>query len=191
MLRDLDILRRMADRGLMRVWLSVTTLDGALARHMEPRAAAPARRVQVIRALAEAGIPAGVLAAPMIPGLNDAELERILQTARSAGAKHAGYVLLRLPHELRDVVAAWLHEHFPDRARHVLSLVRDTRAGALNDPRFGARMGGAGAYADALARRFALATRRLGFDDRSPLGTDHFAPPRPACQGAEAQLSLL
>jgi len=190
-LRDLDILRRMADRGLMRVWLSVTTLDGDLARRMEPRAAAPARRVQAIRALSEAGIPAGVLAAPMIPGLNDAELERILQAARSAGAKHAGYVLLRLPHELREMMTAWLHEHFPDRARHVLSLVRETRGGALNDPRFGARMAGAGAYADALAQRFALASRRLGFDDRSPLGTAQFAPPGPTCQAAETQLSLL
>jgi DNA repair photolyase len=189
-LRDLDILRRMADRGLIRVWLSVTTLDGALARRMEPRAAAPARRVQAIHALAAAGIPAGVLAAPMIPGLNDAELERILAAARSAGANHAGYVLLRLPHELRELVAAWLHEHFPDRARHVLSLVRETRAGALNDSRFGARMTGVGAYADALARRFAVALRRLGFDDRSPLGTEHFAPPRPAA-AMEAQLSLL
>lgn len=190
-LRDLDILRRMADRGLVRVWLSVTTLDGGLARQMEPRAGAPARRIEVIRALAASGIPAGVLAAPMIPGLNDAELERILQAAQRAGARHAGYVLLRLPHELRDLMTAWLNEHFPDRARHVLALVRDTRGGALNDPRFGARMAGAGAYADALAQRFAVAARRLGFDDRSPLGTEHFAPPQPACQRAETQLSLL
>jgi DNA repair photolyase len=189
-LRDLDILQRMAGRGLIRVWLSVTTLDGDLARRMEPRAAAPARRVHAIQALAQAGVPVGVLAAPMIPGLNDAELERILQAARGAGAGHAGYVLLRLPHELRDLVAAWLHEHFPDRARHVLGLVRETRAGGLNDPRYGARMAGAGAYADALARRFALASRRLGFDERSPLGTAQFAPPH-AATPAMAQLSLL
>ena len=188
-LRDLDLLRHMADRGLMRVWISVTTLDGALARQMEPRAAAPARRVAVIRALAEAGVPVGVLAAPMIPGLNDAELERILQTARTAGARHAGYVLLRLPHELRDIMTAWLNEHFPDRARHVLSLVRETRGGGLNDPRFGARMAGAGAYADALAKRFAMVVRRLGFDERSPLETTRFAPP--AAEAEEMQLSLL
>ena len=190
-LRDLDLLQRMAGRGLMRVWLSVTTLDGTLARRMEPRAATPARRLQAIAALAQAGVPVGVLAAPMIPGLNDAELERILETARQAGAEHAGYVLLRLPHELRDIVTAWLQEHFPDRARHVLSLIRETRAGALNDPNFGSRFTGAGSYADMLARRFALSVRRLGFDERSPLGTEHFAPPAPACAAAPAQLSLL
>ncbi len=191
-LRDLDILRRMADRGLMRVWLSVTTLDGTLARRMEPRAAAPARRLEAIRALAQSGIPAGVLAAPMIPGLNDAELERILQAAHTAGARHAAYVLLRLPSELRELMTAWLNEHFPDRARHVLALVRETRGGALNDPRFGARMAGAGTYADALARRFALAARRLGFEERAPLGTAHFArPSTPTSQAGEAQLSLL
>ena len=128
-LRDVDILQRMAARGLVRVWLSITTLDPALARSMEPRAATPARRLAAVSALAEAGVPAGVLAAPMIPGLNDAELERILAAAAKSGAKTAAYVLLRLPHELRQMFEAWLAQHFPDRARHVLNLVRETRGG--------------------------------------------------------------
>ena len=119
----------MAARGLVRVWLSITTLDPVLARRMEPRAASPARRLQAVAALTEAGIPAGVLAAPMIPGLNDMELESILKEARARGAQHAGYVLLRLPHELRDIFSAWLDQHVPDRARRVLALVRETRAG--------------------------------------------------------------
>ena len=183
--RDIDLLRRMAERGLVRVWLSVTTLDGALARRMEPRAAAPGRRLQAVAALERAGVPAGVLAAPMIPGLNDAELERILKAARESGARYAGYVLLRLPLEVRDLFTAWLQEHFPDRARHVLALVRETRAGQLNDPRFGARFRGTGAYAELLARRFSVAVRRLGFEAREELAVEHFTGAKPA------QLSLL
>ena len=186
-LRDLDILKRLAARRLVRVWLSVTTLDGALARRMEPRAASPARRLQAIEALGQAGVPAGVLAAPMIPGLNDAELESILQAAHRAGARHAGYVLLRLPHELRDMFTAWLEEHVPDRARRVLSLIRATRAGALNDSRFGQRFTGGGPYADLLAQRFARMKRQLGFQGRETLDPTQFRPP-PA---AGAQLSLL
>lgn len=186
-LRDLDILQRLARRGLVRVWLSVTTLDTTLARVMEPRAAAPARRLMAIEALSRAEVPAGVLAAPMIPGLNDAEMERILQRAAGAGARHAGYVLLRLPHELRDLFTAWLHEHVPDRARHVLSLIRETRAGALNDSRFGQRFTGVGAYADLLAHRFSVAAKRLGFEDRQGLSCTQFAVPA----SAGAQLSLL
>ncbi len=186
-LRDLDILQRMAARGLVRVWLSVTTLDTTLARGMEPRAAAPARRLAAIEALSRAGVPAGVLAAPMIPGLNDSELERILQGAARAGARHAGYVLLRLPHELRDLFTAWLQEHVPDRARHVLSLIRETRAGGLNDSRFGQRFTGVGAYADLLARRFSVSAKRLGFEDRQELDCTQFAVPAMA----GTQLSLL
>jgi DNA repair photolyase len=188
-LRDLDILQRLAARGLVRVWLSITTLDGALARCMEPRAATPERRLSAVQGLAQAGIPAGVLAAPMIPGLNDAELERILERASRAGARTAGYVLLRLPHELRQMFEAWLNEHFPDRAQHVLSLVRQTRAGMLNDSRFHERFKGEGPYADLLAQRFTRAARQWGFEDRQPLETRHFAPPAAPCEAAP-QLSL-
>lgn len=175
--RDLDILARMAARGLVRVWLSVTTLDPALARVMEPRAATPARRLAAIEALAGAGVPVGVLAAPMIPGLNDAELERILAAAARAGARCAGYVLLRLPDELKQIFGEWLQEHYPTRAAHVLSLVRQTRGGALYDGSFGQRQVGSGAYADLLASRFARAARQQGLEDRSALPTDQFAPP--------------
>ena len=186
-LRDLDILRRMAARGLVRVWLSVTTLDAGLARRMEPRAATPARRLAAIRDLVAAGVPAGVLAAPMIPGLNDMELENILQAARSHGAQHAGYVLLRLPHELREVFTAWLHQHVPDRARRVLALIRQTRAGDLNDSTFGTRFNGTGDYAGLLAQRFGRATRQLGFLVRDRLDCTRFCLPAQAGE----QLSLL
>jgi len=188
-LRDLDILQRLAARGLVRVWLSITTLDSTLARCMEPRAASPERRLAAVDALGQAGVPAGVLAAPMIPGLNDAELERILERSSRAGARHAGYVLLRLPHELRQMFESWLAEHYPDRAAHVLSLVRQTRAGALNDSRFHERFRGQGPYADLLAQRFARAARQWGFEDRAPLETRHFAVPA-ASVAAAPQLSL-
>ena len=186
-LRDLDILGRMAARGLVRVWLSVTTLDPALARRMEPRAASPAKRLAAIQALAAAGIPAGVLAAPMIPGLNDMELDAILAAARTHGAQHAGYVMLRLPHELRDVFTAWLHQHVPDRARRVLALIRQVRGGELNDSSFGGRFTGTGDYAALLAQRFARAAAKLGFETRGRLSTAGFRLPAPAAE----QLSLL
>jgi DNA repair photolyase len=188
-LRDLDILQRLAARGLVRVWLSITTLDSTLARCMEPRAASPERRLAAVDALGQAGVPAGVLAAPMIPGLNDAELERILERSSRAGARHAGYVLLRLPHELRQMFESWLAEHYPDRAAHVLSLVRQTRAGALNDSRFHERFRGQGPYADLLSQRFARAARQWGFEDRAPLETRHFAVPA-AAVATTPQLSL-
>ncbi len=186
-LRDLDILTRMAARGLVRVWLSITTLDPALARRMEPRAASPARRLQIIAALTQAGVPAGVLAAPMIPGLNDMELETILKAARDRGAQHAGYVLLRLPLELRDIFTAWLEEHVPDRARRVLALIRETRAGELNDSRFGQRFTGVGPYADLLAQRFGRMKQQLGFQGRDRLDATQFRAPLVP----HAQLSLL
>lgn len=186
-LRDLDIFQRMAGRGLIRVWMSITTLDPALARRMEPRAAAPSRRLQTVAALAQAGVPVGVLAAPMIPGLNDMELEAILAAARRHGADHAGIVLLRLPSELREVFTAWLHEHVPDRARRILALIRDTRGGVLNDSRFHHRFSGGGPYADLLAQRFARARRQLGFLDREALDCSQFRCP-PALGD---QLSLL
>ena len=189
-LRDIDILQRMAARGLVRVYLSVTTLDAKLARCMEPRAATPERRLAAIGALSQAGIPAAVLAAPMIPGLNDAELEKILERAARAGAKLAGYVLLRLPHEVRTMFETWLAAHFPDRARHVLSLIRETRAGQLNDSRFHHRFAGSGPYADLLAKRFSRAARQYGFEERTPLETRHFLAPNAMAGAPAPQLSL-
>jgi len=191
-LRDLDILTSMAKRRLVRVYLSVTTLDAALARKMEPRAAAPARRLQAIAELTRAGVPAGVMVAPMIPGLNDAEMEKIVEAASRAGARNAAYVLLRLPHELRQMFEDWLAVHFPDRAKHVLSLVRETRGGALNDARFHHRFSGQGVYADLLLRRFTRAVKQWGLDEaREGLDCSKFAVP--ADRGAavtEAQMSL-
>jgi DNA repair photolyase len=177
-LRDVDILASMAKRGLARVYLSITTLDPALARRMEPRAATPARRLGAVAELARAGVPVGVLAAPMIPGLNDAEMERILGAASRAGASSAGFILLRLPHELRQLFEDWLHTNYPDRARHVLSLIRDTRAGTLNDARFHHRFAGQGAYAELLQKRFARAARQWGLDGaREGLDCSKFSVP--------------
>ena len=193
-LRDLDILQRLASRKLVRVWVSVTTLDNTLARRMEPRAATPERRLAAVAALSQAGVPAGVLAAPMIPGLNDAELEKILERSKQAGALHAGYVLLRLPHELRSMFEAWLGTHYPDRARHVLTLIRETRAGQLNDAKFHDRFVGQGPYADLLGKRFDRAARKLGLAGREPLETGLFAVPGAAVGGGggagAAQLAL-
>lgn len=190
-LRDLDILQGMARRNLVRVYLSVTTLDPALARRMEPRAATPARRLMAVSELTRAGVPTGVMAAPMIPGLNDAELERILDAAKQAGATTAAYVLLRLPHELKQIFEEWLHAQFPDRARHVLELIRETRSGGLNDARFGRRFSGTGVYADLLARRFARAASQLGLDRQAELDTTQFVPPASSRKETEkAQLSL-
>ncbi|HYZ63528.1 MAG TPA: PA0069 family radical SAM protein [Acetobacteraceae bacterium] len=184
--RDVDVLQRLAGRGLVRVCVSVTTLDPALARRMEPRASSPALRLRAIEALTKAGVPTGVLAAPMIPGLNDAEMEHLLEAAHRAGARSGGYVLLRLPHELREMFTAWLEEHVPDRARRVLALIRETRAGALNDSRFHDRFRGRGAYADLMSQRFTRISRKLGLEERTPLDASQFRPP--AAQ--EAQLSL-
>ena len=191
-LRDLDILTSMAKRRLVRVHVSITTLDPGLARKMEPRAATPARRLQAIAELTRAGVPAGVMAAPMIPGLNDAEMEKILEAAARAGARHAAYVLLRLPHELRQLFEDWLATHFPDRAQHVLNLVRETRGGALNDSRFHHRFGGQGVYADLLLRRFTRATRQWGLDqEREGLDCSQFKVPGDRAPAmADAQMSL-
>ncbi|HET8996996.1 MAG TPA: PA0069 family radical SAM protein [Acetobacteraceae bacterium] len=191
-LRDLDILSGMAKRGLARVYVSVTTLDARLARVMEPRAATPARRLQTVAELTRAGVPVGVMAAPMIPGLNDAELEKILEAAARAGARHGAYILLRLPHELRQMFQDWLSTHFPDRAKHVLSLIRETRAGALSDARFHHRFAGQGVYADLLLRRFTRAARQWGLDEaREGLDCTKFAvPDAGAAANAPAQMSL-
>jgi len=192
-LRDLDILVRMARRNLVHVCVSVTTLDTVLARRMEPRAATPARRLATLKGLAEAGVPVGVLAAPMIPGLNDAELERILAAAVAAGAGRAGYVLLRLPLEIKQMFEDWLRATMPDRASHVLALVRETRGGALYDAKFGQRQTGTGVYAEMLAARFRRAATKLGLEGTNarsqPLDCGQFAPP--PVPGQARQLALL
>lgn len=188
-LRDLDILRAMAARRLVSVNVSITTLDPALARAMEPRAAAPHRRLQVLEQLAAADVPATVLAAPMIPGLNDAELEQIIARAAACGASSAGYILLRLPLEVRELFVEWLEAHFPDRAARVLALIRETRAGALNETKFGQRHSGTGPYADLLARRFVQAARRHGLETHPALDCSLFAPP-PESRLDGAQMAL-
>ncbi|MBY5549469.1 PA0069 family radical SAM protein [Rhizobium leguminosarum] len=187
-LRDLDILREMAGKNLVRVGISVTTLDRKLARTMEPRAATPPRRLETIRTLAEAGIQTAVMAAPLIPALNDHELERILESAKAAGAAEASYVILRLPLEVSPLFRDWLLQHYPDRYRHVMSLVRSMRGGKDYDAEFGKRMKGAGPYAWQIARRFEMAARRFDLTRRSvPLRDDLFVPP----DGSGVQLSLL
>ncbi|SHJ28228.1 DNA repair photolyase [Roseomonas rosea] len=189
-LRDMDILTRMAARNLVQVCLSVTTLDNRLARIMEPRAAAPLRRLAAMHELSRAGIPVGVLVAPVIPGVNDAEMEKVLEASHAHGARAAGYVLLRLPLEIRQMFEDWLNAHMPDRAARVLALVRETRAGRAYDSRFGIRQTGTGPYADMLASRFAVAMKRLGLDkarENGGLDCSRFVVP-----GVEArQLELL
>ncbi|HEV2098086.1 MAG TPA: PA0069 family radical SAM protein [Stellaceae bacterium] len=177
--RDLDILGEMARERLAIVTISVTTLDRKLARVMEPRAATPERRLETIAALAAAGIPTGVLSAPMIPALNDAEMEQILERARGAGAKSAGYTMLRLPFELKSLFREWLESHFPDKAAHVLSLVAQAHGGRLYDSAWSKRMVGTGPYAEMLRLRFDRACRRLGLNQRTtdPLDTTRFRPP--------------
>jgi DNA repair photolyase len=184
--RDSDILAEMGRANLARVMLSVTTLDRELARKLEPRATQPARRIDAIRHLAGAGVPTGVLTAPMIPALNDHEMEAILAEAAAAGAATAGYVLLRLPHEIKDLFAEWLETHYPDRKDRVLRLVRETRAGGLNDPAWGTRLTGTGTVAQLLARRFELACRKHGLNgQRWDLDTGQFRPPaKDARQGS-------
>ena len=176
--RDIDILSRMAERGLAKVALSVTTLDRMLARTMEPRASTPTKRLEAIRQLSEAGIPASVMVAPIVPGLTDPEIERILDSARAAGAREAGYVLLRLPLEVAPIFKDWLLRHYPDRYRHVMSLIRSMRDGKDYDSEWGKRMKGSGPYAWQIGRRFEIAAKRLGLNmERRPLRTDLFEPP--------------
>ena len=185
--RDIDILGPMAEKGLAKVAISVTTLDRKLARSLEPRAATPDKRLEAIRQLSEAGIPVSVLVAPVIPAINDHEIERILTAARQAGAAEAGYVLLRLPLEVRDIFAEWLVTNAPDKARHVLSLIRSTRGGKDYDARFGVRQSGDGPFAWLIGRRFELAAQRLGFAKRRlKLDASQFRPP----VQAGGQLSL-
>ena len=187
-LRDLDLLADLAADRLVSVSVSVTSLTDDIKRTLEPRTASPQVRLRVIERLTQAGIPTGVMIAPVIPAVTDHEMEHILEAARDAGATGAGYVLLRLPHEVKDLFREWLTQHHPDRARHVMSLINQARGGKDYDPRFGTRMRGTGPYADLLRARFELATRRLGFTAAAPrheLTTARFV--RPA---AASQLSL-
>jgi DNA repair photolyase len=179
-LRDLDLLAPMAARNLVRVFVSIAMLDKMLARTLDPRAAAPRRRLEIVRELAAAGIAVGVNVAPVIPQLTDQEMESILEAAAAAGATHAGYTLLRLPREVAPLFRAWLDRHHPLRAAHVMSIVQDIRGGRDNDPRFGARMHGQGQYADLIRKRFRLACKRLGLNAERdvPLDTSRFRPPR-------------
>jgi DNA repair photolyase len=182
-LRDLDILARMASRNLVKVAISMTTLDPKLARTMEPRASTPPRRLEALRQLVKAGVPTSTLVAPVIPALNDAEIERILEAVAETGVRHAGYVLLRLPLEVRDLFREWLIANFPDRYRHVFKLIRDMRGGKDYDPTFGKRMTGSGPIAWMIGRRFEVACERLGFNATSDkTTTEHFRRPRPASE---------
>ena len=180
--RDLDLLQPLAQERLVNVYFSVTTLDPHLSAKLEPRAAAPHARLRAMAKLHEAGVPVGVMAAPVIPWINDHELEAILQAAADAGARSAGYTLLRLPHEVAPLFRDWLQAHYPDRAAHVMSTIQQLRGGKDYDSRFGLRATGQGVYADLLARRFQLAVRRAGFPargDHAPLDTTRFRRPAP------------
>ena len=177
--RDIDILARMAKRNLAKVAISVTSLDPKLARTMEPRASTPPKRLEALKQLSDAGIPTTVMVAPVIPALNDSEIERILDAAAHAGVKEASYVLLRLPLEVRDLFREWLMANYPDRYRHVFTLIRDMRGGRDYDAKWGERMKGTGPMAWTIGRRFEIACERLGLNKRrSKLTTDHFARPK-------------
>ena len=186
-LRDLDILAPMAERGLAKAAISVTTLERRIARVMEPRAAAPHRRIEAIRALAGAGVPVTVMVAPIIPGINDNEIEAILEEAAKAGACAAGYVILRLPLEIKELFSEWLEAHFPDRAARVMKLVRQMRGGRDYDPEWGKRQRGEGPYAQMIADRFARALRRFGLE-RPRLPLDHTQFRRPIGAGDQQDL---
>jgi DNA repair photolyase len=186
--RDLDILTRMAERDLVKVAISVTSLDRRIARSMEPRAATPPRRIEAMRQLTGAGVPVAVMTAPIIPGLNDSEIEAILETARDAGAESAGYVLLRLPLELKELFREWLQTDFPDRAARVINILRSMHGGKDYVAEFGVRQRGTGPYAEQIGARFRLALKRLHLNERNlELRTDLFR--RPVRPGG--QMSLL
>src|SRR5205085_8638396 len=182
--RDLDILAPMAAKNLVKVFVSIGTLDRELARKLEPRAASPQRRLDVLKALHGSGIPCGVMVAALIPALNDKTLEHVLEEAAKAGAAEAAYVIMRLPNELKDLFKEWLTEHYPQRAEHVISIVRQVRGGRDNDPRFGSRMTGTGNFAELIEKRFDIACRRFGLNGhgagrKSPeLDCGRFKPPR-------------
>jgi DNA repair photolyase len=189
--RDLDLLAPMAKKNLVKVFVSIGTLDRVLARKLEPRAASPQRRLDVLKALSQAGVPCGVMVAALIPALNDKTLEHVVEEAAKAGAQEAAYVILRLPNELKDIFKEWLAAHYPERAEHVMSIIRQLRGGRENDPRFHERMRGTGNYADLIAKRFEIACKRFGLNGhgggrRPPeLDCTQFVPPSP-----EGQLRL-
>lgn len=187
--RDIDILADLARDELLAVYVSITTLDPALKRGLEPRAPSPAARLQAVQHLSNAGIPVGVLMAPIIPAVNDHEIEALLEAVVRSGAQWAGHVMLRLPYEVKDLFREWLRAHLPLRADHVMSLVRQMRGGRDNDPNFGSRMRGGGAYAQLIERRFEAACARLGLNRarRPALSTCHFRQPQPT----SGQMSLL
>ena len=187
--RDIDLLAPMAKKNLAKAFISITTLDHRLARTLEPRAASPRRRVDTLRALAGAGIPCGVMVAPLIPALTDKSLEGVLEAAAQAGATMAGWILLRLPNEVRPLFKEWLAAHYPQRAGHVISIVRQSRGGRENDPNFGSRMTGSGNFVDLIGKRFELACRRFGLNNednhmasRGGLDCSLFRPPSPEGQ---------
>ena len=188
--RDIDILSSLAERNLVRVALSVTTLDAKLARALEPRASTPTRRIEAIRLLSDAGIPTGAMIAPIIPALNDMEIEKLLTGVSYAGARDANFVILRLPLEIRDIFVEWLHENVPDRASHVMSLIRQMRGGKDYDAKWAERQSGTGPYAWQIARRFEIACRKLGIGygsrDTTALDRSRFLVP-----GRGKQLDLL
>ncbi len=187
--RDLDLIAPMAAKNMARVYISITTLDKELARSLEPRAATPRRRLQAVKAMTDAGVPVGVLAAPVIPQLNDRDLEAILEAAAAHGARHAGWIMLRLPLEVAPLFRDWLDAHYPLRADHVMSVLRQLRGGRDYDARFGERMRGTGPFAELIEKRFALACKRMGLNrDRTPLDISRFRPPVPA---GPRQLDLL
>jgi len=188
--RDIDLLAPMAAKGLVRVSISIAMLDRELARKVDPRAPTPQRRLALIKSLAEAGVPVGVNVAPVIPQLTDRYLEAILEAAAAVGARHAAWIMLRLPLEVAPLFRDWLAVHFPLRAAHAMSIVRQIRGGRDNEPQFHARMSGRGEFAEIIDKRFAIACRRFGLNsgDDPPLDTTRFRPP-PA-PGASAQLDL-
>jgi DNA repair photolyase len=175
--RDLDVLKRLAAFDAVHVFVSITTLNADLAARMEPRASRPAHRLRAIEMLAKAGVPVGVLVAPIIPGLNDREIPAVLEGARAAGATSAGYTMLRLPYGVKDVFAEWLKEHFPERVDRILGTVRSVRNGKLNVSDFGSRMRGEGPYAEQVAQMFHVFRERLGFGHMRDLRTEHFQRP--------------
>ncbi|QSX79160.1 PA0069 family radical SAM protein [Agrilutibacter solisilvae] len=182
--RDLDLLAPMARDNLVSVHFSITTLDNRLAARMEPRASAPHAKLRAMQALAQAGVPVGVMVAPVVPMITDREIEHILKAAHAHGARSAAYTLLRLPHELKDIWREWLELHYPERAAHVMSLIQQMRGGKDYDSTFGSRMRGQGPFAQLIAQRFAKARERLGFPGHPPLDTSRFTPPRkPSPQG--------
>ena len=180
--RDLDLLAPMARERLVQVFVSIGSLDGEIARTLEPRAAAPYRRVETVRRLSERGVPCGTLVAPIIPFLNDKDMEAVLEAVSEAGARMAGYTLLRLPWEVKDLFKDWLERHYPLKAKHVMARIRDMRGGRDNDPRFGSRMKGKGQFAELLAKRFEIACKRLGLNagGRKRLDTTKFRRPDPS-----------